>query len=189
MASRKHLKRLREGVDGWNAWRAVQSSSIVANLSRANLIDVVADPPRPDARSRKDRLRQPESLPRLSSARAMHERRPLRFPPRKRGRSRSHGRAPQSEAGDLDRRREVVEHPFGSIKQWMYQDHRSAASSGPVGPQDIAAGRPSASQHALRLPLVLSRVHWVEPKLVAEITYLTWTAGCALIQPSAWAAR
>src|SRR5271154_959890 len=37
-----------------------------------------ADPPRPDARSRKDRLRQPESLPRLSSARAMHERRPLR---------------------------------------------------------------------------------------------------------------
>jgi len=25
-------------------------------------------------------------------------------------------------------------------------------------------------------PLVLSRVHWVEPKLVGEITYLTWTA-------------
>jgi ATP-dependent DNA ligase len=25
-------------------------------------------------------------------------------------------------------------------------------------------------------PLVLSRVHWVETKLVAEITYLTWTA-------------
>jgi DNA ligase D-like protein (predicted ligase) len=25
-------------------------------------------------------------------------------------------------------------------------------------------------------PLVLSRVHWVEPKLVAEITYLIWTA-------------
>jgi ATP-dependent DNA ligase len=24
-------------------------------------------------------------------------------------------------------------------------------------------------------PLVLSRVHWVEPTLVAEITYLTWT--------------
>jgi ATP-dependent DNA ligase len=24
-------------------------------------------------------------------------------------------------------------------------------------------------------PLVLSRVHWVEPKLVAEITHLTWT--------------
>ena len=25
-------------------------------------------------------------------------------------------------------------------------------------------------------PLVLSRVHWVKPKLVAEITYLTWSA-------------
>ena len=25
-------------------------------------------------------------------------------------------------------------------------------------------------------PLVLARVHWVEPKLVAEITFLTWTA-------------
>ena len=25
-------------------------------------------------------------------------------------------------------------------------------------------------------PLVLSRVHWVDPKLVAEITFLTWTA-------------
>jgi len=29
-------------------------------------------------------------------------------------------------------------------------------------------------------PLVLSRVHWVEPRLVAEITYLTWTADEAL---------
>jgi ATP-dependent DNA ligase len=25
-------------------------------------------------------------------------------------------------------------------------------------------------------PLVLSRAHWVRPKLVAEVTYLTWTA-------------
>jgi ATP dependent DNA ligase C terminal region len=29
-------------------------------------------------------------------------------------------------------------------------------------------------------PLILSRVHWVEPKLVAEITYLTWTADALL---------
>jgi ATP-dependent DNA ligase len=28
----------------------------------------------------------------------------------------------------------------------------------------------------------LSRVHWVEPKLVAEITYLTWTADNLLRQ-------
>jgi ATP-dependent DNA ligase len=31
-------------------------------------------------------------------------------------------------------------------------------------------------------PLVLSRVHWVEPALVAEITYLTWTADNLLRQ-------
>jgi bifunctional non-homologous end joining protein LigD len=31
-------------------------------------------------------------------------------------------------------------------------------------------------------PLVLSRVHWVKPELVAEITYLTWTADNLLRQ-------
>jgi ATP-dependent DNA ligase len=31
-------------------------------------------------------------------------------------------------------------------------------------------------------PLVLSRVHWVEPKLVVEITYLTWTGDNLLRQ-------
>jgi ATP-dependent DNA ligase len=31
-------------------------------------------------------------------------------------------------------------------------------------------------------PLVLSQVHWVEPQLVAEITYLTWTADGLLRQ-------
>jgi bifunctional non-homologous end joining protein LigD len=30
-------------------------------------------------------------------------------------------------------------------------------------------------------PLVLSRVHWVEPKLVAAITCLTWTADNLLL--------
>ena len=38
-----------------------------------------ADPPWPDARSRSNRLRQPESPPRLSAARAMHEQRPALF--------------------------------------------------------------------------------------------------------------
>ena len=31
-------------------------------------------------------------------------------------------------------------------------------------------------------PLVLSRVHWVQPTLVVEITYLTWTADNLLRQ-------
>ena len=80
-----------------------------------------ADPPRPAARSRQSRLRKSTSVSRLPDTRAMHERCALRFPPRKRGRARSHGRAPEEAAGDSHRRREVVEHPFGSIKQWMHQ--------------------------------------------------------------------
>jgi DNA ligase D-like protein (predicted ligase) len=36
--------------------------------------------------------------------------------------------------------------------------------------------RPPRSTRLFGSPLVLSRVHWVEPTLVAEITYLTWTA-------------
>ena len=32
------------------------------------------------------------------------------------------------------------------------------------------------------LPPVLSRVHWVRPKLVAEVRYLTWTADTLLRQ-------
>jgi ATP-dependent DNA ligase len=31
-------------------------------------------------------------------------------------------------------------------------------------------------------PLKLSRVHWVRPELVAEVTYLTWTADGLLRQ-------
>ena len=31
-------------------------------------------------------------------------------------------------------------------------------------------------------PLVLSRVHWVQPKLVVEVKYLTWTADRLLRQ-------
>jgi ATP-dependent DNA ligase len=38
-------------------------------------------------------------------------------------------------------------------------------------------------------PLVLSRVHWVEPKLVCEITYLTWTPAPFAAHSLCWAAR
>ena len=55
--------------------------------------------------------------------------------------------------------------------------YRSAPPPGVVRPQDFASERPATTQRlALGSRLVLSRVHWVEPKLVAEITYLTWTA-------------
>ena len=43
-------------------------------------------------------------------------------------------------------------------------------------------GAPPPRSTRFGSPLVLSRVHWVEPKLVAEITYLTWTADNLLRQ-------
>jgi ATP-dependent DNA ligase len=38
-----------------------------------------------------------------------------------------------------------------------------------------AAPRAAAAHQPLRLTLVLSRVHWVRPELVAEVKFLTWT--------------
>jgi ATP-dependent DNA ligase len=38
-----------------------------------------------------------------------------------------------------------------------------------------AARCPAAAQHPLGSPLVLSRVHWIRPELVAEVKFLAWT--------------
>jgi len=43
-------------------------------------------------------------------------------------------------------------------------------------------GAPPPRSTRFGSPLVLSRVHWVRPELVAEITYLTWTADGLLRQ-------
>jgi ATP-dependent DNA ligase len=52
-------------------------------------------------------------------------------------------------------------------------------------PDPLAAGRrperPTAELNALRIALLLSRVHWVEPKLIADITYLNWTKSAARV--------
>ena len=48
------------------------------------------------------------------------------------------------------------------------------------GSTPLSAPPPRANRFGS--PLVLSRVHWVEPKLLAEITYLTWTADNLLRQ-------
>ena len=42
-----------------------------------------------------------------------------------------------------------------------------------VAKMPLAAPPPRKSRFGS--PLALSRVHWVKPSLVAEITYLTWT--------------
>jgi bifunctional non-homologous end joining protein LigD len=59
---------------------------------------------------------------------------------------------------DLQQRRDPLAHPKITLK--------------PAAPRSTSFGA----------PLVLSRVHCVEPKLVAEITYLTWTADNLLRQ-------
>jgi DNA ligase D-like protein (predicted ligase) len=46
----------------------------------------------------------------------------------------------------------------------------------PLGRASSPLNAPPPRKTRFGSPLVLSRVHWVEPQLVAEITYLTWTA-------------
>jgi ATP-dependent DNA ligase len=43
-----------------------------------------------------------------------------------------------------------------------------------LGDQDDASRRSSTAQQRFGGPLALSKVHWVRPELVAEITYMSW---------------
>ena len=43
------------------------------------------------------------------------------------------------------------------------------------GDARYAARRAVAARQPVRVAVVLSRVHWVRPGLVAEVKYLTWT--------------
>ena len=51
-----------------------------------------------------------------------------------------------------------------------------SSSVDPIARKTSPLSVPPSRKTRFGSPLVLSRVHWVEPKLVAEITYLTWTA-------------
>ena len=52
----------------------------------------------------------------------------------------------------------------------------------PLGRASSPLSAPPPGRTRFGSPLILSRVHWVEPRLVAEITYLTWTADQLLRQ-------
>ena len=45
----------------------------------------------------------------------------------------------------------------------------------PIGIEHMPLDVPPPSTSRFGSPLVLSRVHWVAPELVAEVTFLTWT--------------
>ena len=45
----------------------------------------------------------------------------------------------------------------------------------PLAQQNSPLSAPPPRETRFGSPLVLSRMHWVKPQLVAEITYLSWT--------------
>jgi len=60
-------------------------------------------------------------MPCLPATLALHQGLSQGLASGERGGARSHGARLKARPEILDRRREVVEHPFGSIKQWMGQ--------------------------------------------------------------------
>jgi bifunctional non-homologous end joining protein LigD len=75
---------------------------------------------------------------------------------------------------------------LGALLLGYYTDNGKLIYAGRVGtgmPDRVLADLHQRLKplYRARSPLKLSRVHWVEPKLVAEITYLTWI-GDGLLQ-------
>jgi bifunctional non-homologous end joining protein LigD len=50
------------------------------------------------------------------------------------------------------------------------------ASAAALSTSEMPLAVPPPRDSRFGSPLVLSRVHWVRPELVAEVKYLTWTA-------------
>jgi ATP-dependent DNA ligase len=47
----------------------------------------------------------------------------------------------------------------------------------PLETQQMPLDQPPSRETRFGSPLELSRVHWVRPEVVVEVTYLTWTEG------------
>jgi len=52
----------------------------------------------------------------------------------------------------------------------------------PLATSEMPLAVPPPRDSRFGSPLVLSRVHWVRPELVAEVKYLTWTGDSLLRQ-------
>ena len=68
--------------------------------------------------------------------------------------------------------------PASSRRSWSGCGRRLQPLSIGMMPLDVPPPRTSR----FGSPLVLSRVHWVRPELVAEVKYLTWTGDNLLRQ-------
>jgi ATP-dependent DNA ligase len=56
------------------------------------------------------------------------------------------------------------------------------ATLAPLAVSKMPLAAPPPKTNRFGAPLKLSRVHWVRPELVAEVTFLTWTADGLLRQ-------
>jgi bifunctional non-homologous end joining protein LigD len=54
---------------------------------------------------------------------------------------------------------------------------RLSAVLAPLGTRQMPLDQPPPRETRFGSPLELSRVHWVRPEVVVEVTYLTWTEG------------
>jgi bifunctional non-homologous end joining protein LigD len=54
---------------------------------------------------------------------------------------------------------------------------RLAGVLGPLETPRMPLARPPPRENRFGSPLELSRVHWVRPEVVVEVSYLTWTEG------------
>jgi bifunctional non-homologous end joining protein LigD len=61
------------------------------------------------------------------------------------------------------------------INRNRHQDRRARRRLEPLATPAMPLTVPPPRASRFGSPLVLSRVHWVRPELVAEVTFLTWT--------------
>src|SRR5262245_43583116 len=60
---------------------------------------------------------------------------------------------------------------------WSRRYQRLAGVLRPAEVKRMPLDKPPPRETWFGSPLELSRVHWVQPKVVVEVTYLTWTEG------------
>ena len=70
----------------------------------------------------------------------------------------------------------------GAITQSLGEVHGNGAEApgrraATAGGAAYALDKPPPRETRFGSPLELSRVHWVRPEVVVEVTYLTWTEG------------
>ena len=61
--------------------------------------------------------------------------------------------------------------------QKLVQRSVGRLNNGSVRPEKMPLATPPPRDNRFGSPLKLSKVHWIRPEVVVEVTYLTWTEG------------